>query len=67
METINIARRCPVCQRASSVTVDVLGYLAWTRGKLIQQALPTLSREDRETLISGFCAKCQEEFFKAEE
>lgn len=32
--------------------------LAWRMGMLIQEALPELSAEDREFLISGLCPDC---------
>lgn len=32
--------------------------LAWRNGMLIQDALPELSAEDREFLISGLCPDC---------
>jgi len=47
--------------------VPRLGYAAWQAGILIQQAMPGVSIEDRETLISSLCHHCQEQMFTEEE
>ena len=36
---------------------------AWQEGKLIQDALPRLSPNMRELLISGLCGSCFEKIF----
>ena len=62
-----IIRECPMCGTISMINVDEEGYKAWRNGELIQRALPDVSSEDRETLISGICAFCQDGFFEEEE
>lgn len=37
-----------------SVTVPTSGYKAWLGGALIQNAMPNVSLDDREFLISGY-------------
>ena len=39
-------------------------YAQWLDGELIQNAMPDLSEEDREFLISGSTAEEWNEFFK---
>lgn len=48
------------CGAISSVEVPVSGYEEWKDGVLIQDALPGLSPEERELLISGTCPECWE-------
>lgn len=50
--------RCMVCGQAAQVEVDSAGYEKWKRGTLIQAALPTLSRAERELLITGTHDEC---------
>ena len=35
----------------------------WQNGKLIQDAMPYLSADERELIISGTCGKCFDEMF----
>jgi len=49
---------CRCCGHDYDVVVDVDGYDRWRGGELIQNALPELSTEDREMLISGTCDVC---------
>lgn len=58
---------CPHCKGKSLITVPFDGYLRWKRGELIQDALPNLSIEDREKLITGYDQQCWDALFKPEE
>lgn len=58
---------CMVCGKQSTVEVDYVGYHQWLAGELIQRALPTLSADDRELLITGTCSPCFEAMFAEEE
>lgn len=50
---------CIVCRRTALVEVDPLGFRLWTKhGKHIQDALPTLTDDERELLLSGTHAHC---------
>ena len=57
--TKTIVVTCRFCSKKLAVTgVNSAGWDTWKRGGLIQQALPDLSVDDRETLISQTCAEC---------
>lgn len=58
---------CYACATRTNVEVPRLGYAAWQAGELIQRAMPRLSVEDRETLISSLCCYCQDQMFAEEE
>jgi len=62
-----VAVDCFACSTRTNVEVPRLGYAAWQAGILIQQAMPGVSIEDRETLISSLCHHCQEQMFTEEE
>jgi hypothetical protein len=47
------------CKALTWVEAPADGYLEWKKGVPIQQALPTLSDTDRETLLTGMCPPCQ--------
>lgn len=53
-----VRTRCPRCRKQSAVLVDHAGYVAWCGGELIQRALPGLSADDREKLMTGYDSKC---------
>ena len=57
-ELMTANTRCPFCLTISYVTVPVDGYEAWVAGTLIQNALPTLSADNRELLMTGICGDC---------
>ena len=40
------------------MAVDVDDYTSWENGELIQTALPYLTADEREVLISGMCGPC---------
>jgi hypothetical protein len=51
--------RCCVCGNTSEAgPVDLDGLARWHSGALIQEALPELSADDRELLISGTHPLC---------
>jgi hypothetical protein len=66
-ETIlnGIRVRCPVCKKTSVLdNIPERGYVEWKYGgKLIQQALPGLTADQREQLISGTCPSCWKAMF----
>lgn len=51
--TTRVVGRCVVTDEVHEITVPTAGLNAWIRGELIQRALPTVSNEDREFLLSG--------------
>lgn len=55
---------CPFCGKATTIQVVEKDYCAWKfEGALIQNAMPYLPANVRETLISGVCDECQDELF----
>lgn len=61
--TTVIPVQCRICQDIHYVDVPVDGFIAWRRGELIQDALPELSADQRELLISGTCGMCWDDMF----
>lgn len=57
--------KCKVCKRDITVMVPRGGYNLWARGlKRIQDAMPQLSEDDRELLMSGICGRCFDKLFE---
>lgn len=64
MKMILVARQCPFCGKKYNVEVPEKGFLDWYEGgELIQVAMPNVSAEVRESLISGMCEDCQKSVF----
>ena len=57
---------CPFCGQEEEVPVYAEDYADWENGKLIQDAFPYLSANQRELLISGICPKCWDRMFEGE-
>jgi hypothetical protein len=55
------------CKREFEVLVTEQQLSKWRGGMLIQKAMPNLSPDQRELLISGTCGECWEKMFKEEE
>lgn len=53
-----VAIKCVCCGKTTNVTFKMCDFLAWRKGKLIQQALPYLSADDHELMISSICKDC---------
>jgi hypothetical protein len=51
-----VVTKCVGCGTNRNVFVPTDGFWEWMRGTLIQRALPTISADDREPLISGTCS-----------
>ena len=58
---------CFHCKEFGEVSVDADGYYKWLGGYLIQNALPGLSLEVREQLISGTHPECWDKMMKGDE
>ena len=59
-------RPCPVCGLQSQLLVPTGGYVNWLWGDYIQNAIPELSADQREQLISGTCPGCWKELYSDE-
>lgn len=56
---------CKICKREIHILVPRGGYSLWARGlKSIQEAMPQLSEDDRELLISNICGRCFDKLFE---
>lgn len=64
MTTTQIEVECPSCGKTREITVPISGYQLWKSGTLIQQAMPDLSADDREGLLTGYCSSCWDSTFK---
>ena len=63
---MDLNARCLICNKMTTIKdVDMAGYKLWSEDKvLIQSALPDLSVDDRELLISGTCKTCWDSMFE---
>lgn len=61
--TAIICVECPRCNQMSEVSAPVDGYRRWQEGAFIQDALPDLTADEREILISGICTECWKNIF----
>lgn len=62
-----VLTQCPHCRKEEAVEVSQAGYEKWKAGSLIQDALPELSADVREQLITGYCGPCWNKIFSEEE
>ena len=58
-----VACQCTRCQDLHILLVEAEDLAAWRGGQLIQNAMPYLSPDEREILISGVCGRCFDEMF----
>lgn len=63
MTILIITKPCPYCGTISKVSVPESGYKQWMSGTRIQDALPMLTADEREILMSRVCPKCWDEVF----
>lgn len=63
-DTLSITTKCPHCGRLKTFQVSGYGIRKWQGGELIQNALPLLSKEDRELLQTGTCEACWDRLYK---
>lgn len=61
---ISIKKKCVICGTEKEIKVSKVGHARWLQGALIQDALPELSVDDRELLMSDICSKCFDSIFK---
>ena len=50
--------RCVVCGNTAFLEVEAEGFARWIGGMYVQDALPTLTDDQRELLLSGTHAHC---------
>jgi hypothetical protein len=65
--TLHIVATCRHCESKTDIEVTTKGFNNWRyEGVLIQRALPELSINQRELLISGTCGPCFDKMFPEE-
>lgn len=63
-QIVKLSVCCKICGELTLIEkVDLDGYNSWHAGTVIQKALPELSDDDRELMISNICSKCWEGMF----
>jgi hypothetical protein len=58
--------RCQMCAEVTELTIPADEWAAYKGGQLIQRAIPSLSDDERELLISGICGKCFDDLFRGD-
>lgn len=66
-ETSTLIATCVECSTPTDLTVSTNGLAAWRDGTHIQDALPDLTVDERELMISGMCGTCFDKFIPADE
>ena len=62
---LTIKRTCPICGLEQSVMVRQYAYMKWVNKELsLQEAMPELTADEREALLSGICPQCWDKRFK---
>jgi hypothetical protein len=54
---------CNKCDEQIILRVNLDDMARWENGELIQNAMPYLSADERELLISGTCGECFDKMF----
>ena len=57
-EMLEIVMTCVCCGTVVKIVAPESDYRLWRSGQHIQDAMPTLTVDEREILISGICGKC---------
>ena len=60
---INYFKVCPFCERTSNIKINLEDYRKYLKGEFILNAFPYLSAQEREIIINGTCAQCQEKMY----
>jgi len=58
MRETSIAKQCSLCKKSFTIQVNLDDFNKWEDGMVIQKAMPYLSADERELLISGYCREC---------
>ena len=66
-DAVTVIVGCIKCAEPQHITVGQADLDAWQSGTNIQNAMPYLSADDREILISGICGECFDNMFGGEE
>lgn len=64
MQKARLIVHCTDCGSEHTLWVNRYDYARWQGGELIQNAMPYLSADERELLISGICGTCWDELLE---
>lgn len=53
-----VQTKCPECGLVNCVIVDAFGWNKWLQDTFIQNAMPELTKSEKNTLVTGFCPPC---------
>lgn len=60
---MDIDIKCRICHVSEQIDIPREDIKKWQDGALIQDAMPYLSPDQRELLISGICGPCFDKMF----
>ena len=66
MNKVVIEIECVMCKQSVIMEASEEGLNKWQQGALIQHALPELTEDEREMLLSGICPTCWDKIFSEE-
>ncbi|MBO1003151.1 hypothetical protein [Pseudogracilibacillus auburnensis] len=61
MPKVTLTEQCISCKKIYGLKVHPKDIVRLSEGAHVQDAMPYLSADDRELLISGICGKCFDE------
>jgi len=61
--TVTLSVLCTKCREITKFSLDREGFMKWKGGICIQEALPDVSPDIRELMISGVCGTCFDKLF----
>jgi hypothetical protein len=64
---VTITKTCRECGIEKYIECDPAAVMSWQAGVHIQDAMPEVSADDRELLISGICGQCFDKLFEEDE
>lgn len=64
---LSLSVQCRKCLKVVCLTVGDRDLANWQNGQSIQNAMPYLTPDEREILISGICGPCFDAMFSSEE
>lgn len=60
------SKPCPRCGETITLKARVEDLRRWQNGELIQNVFPTMSADDRERFMTGYCPTCWDILFAEE-
>ena len=57
-DQVLVEAECIFCHKIVQFIAPLQGLKDWANGKVCQEALPELTADQREMLISGICGQC---------